>query len=238
MPTLPELLSQVQFITQEISLLGLFITAGIILIGRDWRSLILTLLVQYILVGLILSRLVRPDIALLKVMVGAFVCPILFLSARQVSQRAWMPQRYYLQPTRPQVWLKRAARLALALVIGRDRRQRPAATGVLFRIFTVLLIMLVAMTLSKSVALPNLPASVNTAVFWLTLAGLVTLTLTEEPIKTGHGLFTALTGFELFYATVENSLLLTGLWGAMNLLIALAIGYLTVIRGTGPEEEW
>jgi hypothetical protein len=79
---------------------------------------------------------------------------------------------------------------------------------------------------------------VNTAVFWLTLAGLVTLTLTEEPIKTGHGLFTALTGFELFYATVENSLLLTGLWGAMNLLIALAIGYLTVIRGTGPEEEW
>jgi len=43
------------------------------------------LLVQYILVGLILSRLVRPDIAILKVMIGAFICPILFLSARQVS---------------------------------------------------------------------------------------------------------------------------------------------------------
>ena len=73
--------------------------------------------------------------------------------------------------------------------------------------------------------------------FWLVLAGLTTLTLTEDPIKVGHGLFTALVGFELFYATVENSLLLTGLWGAINLLIALAIGYLTVVKGTGLEEE-
>ena len=72
---------------------------------------------------------------------------------------------------------------------------------------------------------------------WLILAGLVTLVLTEEPIKVGHGLFTALVGFELFYATVESSLLLTGLWGAINLLIALAIGYLAVVKGTGLEEE-
>ena len=85
MPTLPEILAQLQFLTQELALLGLFITAGIILIARDWRTLILTLLIQYILAGLILSRLVRPDIAALKVMIGAFICPILFLSARQVS---------------------------------------------------------------------------------------------------------------------------------------------------------
>ena len=78
-------MSQLQFITQEATLLGLFVTAGIILVGRDWRRLILALLAQYILVGLILSRLVRPDIATLEVMIGAFICPILFLSARQVS---------------------------------------------------------------------------------------------------------------------------------------------------------
>jgi hypothetical protein len=194
MLTLPELLDQLQFISQEAALLGLFVTASVILIGRDWRSLILALLVQYILVGLVLSRLVRPDIATLKVLIGAFICPILFLSARQVS----------------------AAGLAANLTV---------------------LMILVAINLSNALALPGLPPSVNTAVYWLILAGLITLALTEDPIKVGHGLFTALVGFELFYATVESSLLLTGLWGAINLLIALAIGYLAVVQGTGLEEE-
>jgi hypothetical protein len=86
-------------------------------------------------------------------------------------------------------------------------------------------------------ALPGLSSSVNTAVYWLVLAGLVTLILSEDPMKVGLGLFTTLTGFELFYATVERSLLLTGLWGAINLLIALVIGYLIVIKGAKPEEE-
>ena len=83
--TLPELLENLAFIRPEVILLGLFITASIILIWRDWRFLILALLAQYILVGLILSRLVRPDLAVLGVLIGAFICPILFLSARQVS---------------------------------------------------------------------------------------------------------------------------------------------------------
>jgi hypothetical protein len=56
-------------------------------------------------------------------------------------------------------------------------------------------------------------------------------------MKVGIGLLTGLTGFSLLYATVENSLLMTGLWGSVNLLIALAIGYLTVVKGAAFEEE-
>jgi hypothetical protein len=85
MPTLADILHQLQFVSYETALLGLFVTAGTILISRDWRLLILALLAQYILVGLMLSRMVRPDIAVLGVMIGAFICPVLFLSARQVS---------------------------------------------------------------------------------------------------------------------------------------------------------
>lgn len=238
MPTLPEILNQLQFITQEAALLGLFMTAGVILVGRDWRAMILALLTQYILVGLILSRLVRPDIATLQVMIGAFICPILFLSARQVSQSS-LPLVLATSGSdgfRLMGW-RRGIFVVISLIKGRDRGRRPPATGFMFRVFALLLMILVALTLSKSVPLPGLAPSVNTAVFWLILAGLITLTLTEDPIKVGHGLFTALTGFELFYATVETGLLLTGLWGAVNLLIALAVGYLTVIKGTGLEEE-
>ncbi|MEW5961086.1 MAG: hypothetical protein AB1801_25450, partial [Chloroflexota bacterium] len=239
MPTLPELLRQLQFITQEMALLGLFVTAGVILVGRDWRVLILALLAQYILVGLILSRLVRPDIATLQVMIGAFICPILFLSARRVSSSSFAPvlalnkgEGYELAN-----WRRTLAVIA-SFIKGPVRRRRPPATGFVFRIFTLLLLILVATNLTRSAPLAGLSPSVNTAVYWLVLVGLITLTLTEDPLKTGHGLFTALTGFELFYATVERGLLLTGLWGAVKLLIALAIGYLTVVRGTGPEEEW
>ena len=238
MPTLPELLEQLKFITQEATLLGLFLTATIILLGRDWRSLILALLVQYILVGLILSRLVRPDIATLKVMIGAFICPILFLSARQVAFVPAPLAQYRPLPDSRQTWWQQLLFLVPAFIKGADRRRRPAATGFVFRIFATLIIMLAALTISRSLALPGLPGSVNTAVFWLVLAGLTTLILTDDPIKAGHGLFTALTGFDLFYAVVEGSLLLTGLWGVINLLIALAVGYLAVVRGAGPEEEW
>lgn len=242
MPTLPELLSQLQFVTQEMALLGLFITASIILVGRDWRSLILALLVQYILVGLVLSRLVRPDIATLKVLIGAFICPILFLSARQVSVSSLsvlptMQGGYFAQRSRYTKWWQNLIIIFSSLVKGRDRRRAPAATGYMFRVFTALLMILVAITLGNAVALPGLSGSVNTAVFWLVLAGLTILALTEDPIKVGHGLFTALVGFELFYTTLEGSLLLTGLWGGINLLIALAIGYLTVVKGTRLEEE-
>jgi hypothetical protein len=235
MPTLPEFLVQLQFITQETALLGLFLTAGIILVGRDWRFLILALLTQYILVGLILSRLMRPDIATLKVMIGAFICPILFLSARQITVSR--PLLLPLDENNKRSHWQKLASILLSLLIGKQRYYRASPTGFVFRLLAALLMILVAVTLSNTFVLPGLSSSVTIAVYWLVLAGLVTLILTEEPLKVGCGLFTILLGFDLFYTTLEGSLLITGLWGAVNLLIALALSYLIVARGAGPEEE-
>ena len=214
MPTLPDILGQLQFISQEIFLLGLIITAGTILITRDWRLLILAVLLQYILAGLILSRLVRPDIAVLKVMIGAFICPILFLSARQVVVGTPIG----------------------STIIQKEQRNR-AATGWIFRLLAALIMLLVTVTVSEMFALPGLPPTLVIAVYWLVLVGLTTLIITEDPLKTGIGLLTILTGFDLFYTTLEHSLLITGLWGAVNLLLALAISYLIIAKGANPEEE-
>lgn len=235
MPTLPEILARLQFLTQEWVLLGLFITAGVILVARDWRTLILALLAQYILAGLILSRLVRPDIAVLKVMIGAFICPILFLSARQVSTRLSLFSPFAEKGKGFSHWWKNFS--FTSLLMGPDRRRGPAATGLMFRVLVVLLMIIVATTLSSTLALPDLSLNVTTAVYWLVLAGLVTLILTEDPMRVGHGLFTLFTGFDLYYTPLEKSLLMIGLWGAVNLLIALAIGYLTIAKGARPEEE-
>jgi hypothetical protein len=214
MPTLPEILGQLQFITQEIYLLGLFVTATTILITRDWRLLIFALLIQYILVGLILSRLVRPDIAVLEIMIGAFICPILFLSARQVA---------FTTPIMP--------------AVTRSQRANPAATGWVFRMLAGLIILLVTVTISEMFGLPGLSTTLTIAVYWLVLIGLTTLIITEDPLKAGIGLLTVLVGFDLYYTTLEHSLLITGLWGAANLLIALAISYLIIAKGANPEEQ-
>ncbi len=237
MPTLPEILNQLQFIGYETVLLGLFATASIIIIARDWRFLILALLVQYILVGLMLSRLVRPDIAVLGILIGAFICPILFLSARQVAVLPPSISDLVGSDSNSQTKLGRWWQKAMVFLRGTNRATGVGSTGFGFRVFVGLFVLLVAVTLSESLPLSNIEPVMVTAIYWLVLAGLITLTLTEDPMKAGHGLFTALSGFGLLYTILERSLLLTGLWGTVNLLIALAIGYLTVVKGTGREEK-
>jgi hypothetical protein len=237
MPTLSELVNQLQYIGFEAVLLGLFITGSLIIIARDWRFLILTLLIQYVLAGLILAQLVRPDIAVLGVLIGAFICPILYLSARQVAVNPLSV--LLLNPVeKEKSWWKNFS--LKELFLGKERTAETASpTGVGFRVFVVLLMMLVTVTVSESFPLTDLPPNVTTAVYWLGLTGLTVLALTEDPMKVGHGIFTTFTGFWLLYSVLERSLLLTGLWGTVNLLIALAIGYLTVVKGTGtnPEES-
>lgn len=199
----------------------------------------MALLAQYILVGIILSRLVRPDIAVLDVLIGAFICPILFLSARQVAVNPL--SILAIAKSQPQSHNKVVAwwqKFSLAFPLkGGGQNRGVAPTGFGFRVFIGLVMILVTLTLSRSFPLPALTLTVTTSVYWLVLAGLVIITLTEDPMKVGHGLLTLLSGFGLFYITLERSLLLIGLWGSMNLLIALAIGYLTVVKGASAEEE-
>lgn len=242
MPTLPDLLNQLQFINQEGVLLSLFLTAGLILVLQDWRFLIVALLIQYILAGLIMTRLIRPDIAIVQVLIGAFICPILFLSARQVSvpTPSILPFADNSPPTYRnrliQIWHQLSTTLR-SLLLGQSRHRGTDPSSPVFRFLVTLLMFLVATTLSHSLALPGLSLNITATVYWLILAGLATLILTEEPMKVGLGLFTTFTGFTLFYVTIENSLLLIALWGAVNLLIALVIGYLIIAKGANVEED-
>ena len=46
MPSLYEVLDQLEFITRELAIVGLFLTAGVIILVRDWRVSLLSLLGQ------------------------------------------------------------------------------------------------------------------------------------------------------------------------------------------------
>jgi len=84
-PTLPDVLAKLSFLTATPAIAGLVITASLIVVIRDWRFSLAALLGQYVLVGLLLTRLIQPEVALTKVLIGALVCVVLYLTARPVG---------------------------------------------------------------------------------------------------------------------------------------------------------
>jgi hypothetical protein len=222
LPALFDLLRGLGFITQELAVLGLFGTGALIALVRDWRVTLLALLGQYVMTGLILSRLVLPEIALIKMLIGALICPMLYLAARQSG---W--------------WLQSLTDAS----VDSQRTKHPEnnagvfRVGLSFRLLAVALVLVITVVLNQTYPLPNIPPDVGLGAYWLMLIGLLILMLTEEPLKAGPGLLIVITGFELLYTSLEPSLAIVFLWAVVNLMLAVAIAYLSVVQGFKATEK-
>ena len=104
--------------------------------------------------------------------------------------------------------------------------------GGLFRIFAAGLAVL-----AVSVALPKVVTSLpngGTPVVWgaliLISLGFLHLGMTLQPLRVILGLFTTLTGFEILFSTIENSILVAGLLAVVTLGLALAGAYLLILK--------
>ncbi len=248
MPTLPDVLAKLSFLTTTPAVIGLVITAGLIVVIRDWRFSLAALLGQYVLVGLLLTQLIQPQVALTKILIGDLVCVVLYLTARLVSESS---EALPLQPEDSDFPLKVGGDRGGEGVDGRSRRLAPptsnpstrlraglqpptSKTGgeapladFAFRLLAALFVGLAVYSLSRRYPLPEVPSDVGFACYWLASLGLLVLMLTDEPLKAGMGLLTFITGFELFFSVLERSLSVVGFLGIANFLIALAIAYLT-----------
>jgi uncharacterized MnhB-related membrane protein len=203
--TLSEVIARLSFLTASSAVVGLVVTASLIIIVRDWRVSLAALLAQYLLTGFLLTRLIPPEVATVKTLIGALICPILYLTARRVR---WGRQRSNNDvSTLPTGW-------------------EVFPVGLPFRLLAVVLVGLVASSLLNSYPLPEVPRDIGFACYWLALMGLLAMILTAEPLKAGLGLLTFMAGFELFYAALESSLSVVGLLGIVNLFMALAMAYL------------
>jgi hypothetical protein len=170
---------------------------------------------QYVLAGLLLTRVIRPEIATIKTLIGAMICMVLYVTARRVG---WGRLLLEEDEEPPSWWL-------LALMM-----------GVPFRILAALMALALAYSAALRMPLPNVPLEVTVGGFTLGMVGVFGIALAREPLKGGIGLLTAMTGFEMFYSSVEQSLVVVGFLGLVNLGIALGISYLTTSQAL-PEEE-
>ncbi len=223
-PTVYDLLEALDFLRGFPAAYMVLITASLILIFRDWRWSLLALLVQYLVVGLLFVDVIAPHLAFMKVVTGSFICLILFITARQVN---WgrLPEDV---TTEEAVMLKEERLLRFGPYM--------LPTDTPFRIFLALAVALSvwALTQKASFHLPGIADHINLAVYALIGMGAVTLSLTSEPLKAGMGILTLITGFELFYSSIDRSLASMLIFAVTSLVVALAIAYLTQGRHSFP----
>lgn len=218
-PSIFDIVQQLDFMRGYPAAYGVMIAALIILAATDWRLSLFALMSQYLLAALLFIDLLDPRLAVIKLLAGLFICLILYITARQVN---WgrLPEDVTPEEAEevhgrppggfgdllPAIW---PARLVLVAVI---------AGGVWF------------LGQQPAFALPLLPAHANLAVFALCGLGLLALVLAAEPLKAGIGLLTFMIGFELFYSGMEQSVAMFVFLVLANLILALAIAYLTQAR--------
>ncbi len=202
MPTL-DFLTRLSFLAAMPAVAGIFITASILLISQEWRLNIIALAAQYFFVVLLMTRLIRLEMAVIKGLVGWIVCMVFYLTERRVSSLIPTPP---LESSRWRRWIM-SARTFFYLLAG-------------------LLVSVVAYTAAVRIPLPEIPEDISLACYLMASLGILMMGMNEEPVPVGFGLLTFLTAFDLFYVALEPSLAVAGLLEAVSFLIALSVTYL------------
>ena len=175
------------------------LTAIFILISHDWRSCIAAFTLQYIGVFLLVNASWSLEIAIVKLIAGWMAGAILGMAMYSVSD----------------IWKYS------------DQSQK---FGAIFRILAAVIIALAVTSLvfNSESWLSMISAPIRWASFILIGFGLLQLSLSSHPLRVIIGLLTALSGFEILYATIETSILVTGLLAGVNLGLALVGAYLLI----------
>ena len=219
-PNLLELLQIFDFMRGNPAALFVVLAAAVIFVVRDWRWALLALMIQYLAAGLLYADVLAVRLVFVKVIVGLFICLMLYVSARQVN---WGQLPRDVTP-------EEAVQLQQDRLIRFGPYMLPTDTP--FRIFLALLIVLFvwALALRPDYHLPAVPDHFNLAVYALGGLGLVTLSLTTEPLKVGLGLLTFLLGFDLLYSALDQSAGMMALLAAAYLALTLVVSYLIQTR--------
>lgn len=176
------------------------LTSVFILIGKDWRHCIVALAIQYIGVFVLVDASWPVEMAVAKMIAGWMAGAILGM-AMASSSPAWRES------------------------------DKSIKLGPVFRILAAIIF---ALTLSSLVLhsetwLAIIKNPIRWGSFILIGFGILQLSLTSHPLRIILGLLTALSGFEVIYAAIESSTLVTGLLAGVNLGLALVGAYLLVV---------
>jgi hypothetical protein len=220
-PTIFDWLEYFSFLRGYPSTWILLGTAVLIVLFLDWRLSLLALIVQYLIASLLFFDLLNPQLALIKLFVGMFVCLILYWTARQVNYG----RKGNLNGLTWPIKSKQTVQLG-PLSISRTLIERLAA-------ILVALILVAILERVVSFYLPGLPADlgyINLAILLLLALGTAGIITGRDPLPIGMSVLTFLSGFELYFAALDQSTRTLALLAALNFAVVLIASYLTQRR--------
>lgn len=224
-PTIFDWIERLDFLRGEPAAYLTLLTGFLIVIAWDWRLALSALALQYFAASVLFLDGLDPRLSIIKLFVGFFICIILYFTARQVN---WGRLPEDVSPAESVQWQ-------------RDQQLRFGPyllpSNAPFRIFLALFVVLAVVTIAQrqGLQLPAVSGPLNVAILGLCGMGLLALGLTTEPLKAGMGLLTFMTGFELFYNNLEQSVAMIIFLAFANLTLTLTIAYLTQTRHALPE---
>jgi hypothetical protein len=172
------------------------VTSITLLLFRDWRITLAILAIQYIGMFLLVLSHWPAGMSAAKLITGWMSVGIL------VMTQSDFPTFAYQESSWPE--------------------------GRAFRLFIAALVIIAVASFAPNllVWLPGITLPVAYGGLFLVGMGLLQLGITIQPLRVTLGLLTVLCGFEILYASIENSVLVAALLSVINLGLALVGAYL------------
>jgi hypothetical protein len=193
--------------------LGLAIVSALLLVVEERRFSLLPLLMQYILVGLLVGPQLYRPLVLIRIGLGFAICLTLWMTGNHVQHQLYNvtsaggDERY--------IW--RTPLTSDHAMI------RFTGMGPTFRLVVMILGSFMAYGAWRTYPIALVPTEINLTGYWLISIGLVLVLTSVDPLRMGFGLLTFINGFEAIYLFLEKSLIVIGLLGVVDLVIALGI---------------
>lgn len=193
--------------------LGLAVVSALMLVVEERRLALLPLLAQYILIALMVGPRIYRPILFVRAGIGIAICLVLFITARHVQRglRVLVPAARDESP----IWRTPPAPALRAISL--------ASMGPFFRLIVTILGGFVAYGLWRTYPIEGIPVELNLTGYWLMSIGLLMTLTSAEPLRMGLGLLTFVNGFEAVYLFLEQSFVVIGLLGIIDMVVALGI---------------
>jgi hypothetical protein len=181
----------------------LAVAATGLLLSRDWRWELGLLAAQYLGAAVLVAQHLPLGMAATKLVTGWMTTAALGMTLTVLPHQEQSAEEYWPQ-------------------------------GRVFRLFMsgTILVLATAVTPRIEAAMAGIGAPVIAGTILLTGIGLLQLGTSQRMPRVIFGLLTVLSGFEVFYAAVESSILVAGLLAVVNLGLGLVGAYLLVAAST------
>lgn len=217
MTELVQLLAQLSQLAAAPLLIGLVASALLMVVIHNWRITLPTLIVQYVIVGVMLARVTQPAVALITPLVGVLISLSLSIAAQRAdNERASRGESIALERVQHVAWQTVPAQVLLRGVAGT-------------------LVLTAAFGAAINFPLPGNARELGLGAYVLLACGILILGMSSEALNGGIGLMMIVSGIELGYTPLEPGLSVVILLGLMNLLIGVAIAYLILADARAPE---